>query len=123
MTDVTKIETNGPKQIHGRMGRVDFNVYTDQAGVGKVTATCLGTNNGKVPVEIIKTATDSYHLSFQPPQADIYTFDVCYRGQQIPGSPYSVNTHSPPPPPSRCQQNQSNKARKDPSWSDGHHNL
>ena len=92
--DVSKIETNGPRQILGRKGPVDFNMYTDEAGVGKVTATCLGTNTGTVPVEIKKTATDSYHLSFQPPQADTYTFDVCYGGQRIPGSPYHVNTHS-----------------------------
>ena len=92
--DVSKVQTNGPRQIFGRMGPVDFNMYTDDAGVGKITATCLGTNTGKIPVEIKKTATDN-RLSFQPPQADMYTFDVCYGGQQIPGSPYHVNTHPP----------------------------
>ena len=93
--DTAKIKVIGPNQPQGREGPVEMILKTGQAGKGKVTAAAIGRQTGEIPVTISETAKDVYNLSFTPPRPDIYTFAVQYGGQQVPGSPFTLNTLPP----------------------------
>ena len=67
------------------------------AGQGEVTAKCKGNLVGDVPVKIEKTGRDKYRVKFQPPQADMYDFNVYYGGKDIRGSPFPINLVPPQP--------------------------
>ena len=93
--DVNKVKVIGPLQQKGLESPVELMLKTTGAGKGKVTAACVGSTVGDVPVKIDETAQDTYHVSFQPPKADLYNFAVQYGGQDLNGSPYQVNTFPP----------------------------
>ena len=93
--DITKVKVIGPLQQKGLESPVELMLKTTGAGKGKVTAASVGSIAGEVPVEIEETAQDTYHVSFKPPQPDLYNFAVQYGGQDITGSPFRVNTIPP----------------------------
>ena len=69
-----------------------MDISTKGAGNAKLTATCMGTIGGKIPVNLKKVATHDYHLSLKPPERDILSLSVKYGGVHIPNSPFLVNT-------------------------------
>ena len=93
--DVNKVRVIGPTMPDGLEGPVEVMLQTGGAGKGKVTGTCVGKKAGNVPVAIKETSTDIYQLAFQPPHPDLYTLTIQYGGQNLNGSPFTVNTYPP----------------------------
>ena len=93
--DVNKVKVIGPLQLKGLESPVELMLKTTGAGKDKVTAACVGSTVGDVPVKIDETAQDTYRVSFQPPRPNLYNFAVQYGGQDLNGSPYQVNTFPP----------------------------
>ena len=93
--DVNKVRVIGPSMPEGLDGPVEVMLQTGGAGKGKVTGNCAGKKAGSVPVAIKETSADIYQLAFKPPQPDIYTLAIQYGGQNLNGSPFTVNTYPP----------------------------
>ena len=71
---------------------IEMEISTKGAGNAKLTATCMGTIGGKIPVNLKKVAAHDYHLTVKPPERDILSLSVQYGGKHIPNSPFLVNT-------------------------------
>ena len=93
--DSSKVEVLGPRQIGGRQSVVEVTLWTEEAGAGEVTSTCVGMESGNVPVEIKKISKDSYRLQFLPPKEDIYSLSMLFGGDHVSRSPLRVNTLPP----------------------------
>ena len=93
--DVSKVKVIGPTMPQGVGGPVELMLQTQGAGTGKVTAACIGSKSGNVPVSIQESGRECYQVQFSPPQSDIYTFAVQYGGHDVYGSPFRVNTFPP----------------------------
>ena len=93
--DVNKVRVIGPSMPDGLDGPVEVMLQTGGAGKGKVTGACVGKKAGNVPVAIKETSADIYQLAFKPPLADVYTLAIQYGGQNLNGSPFTVNTYPP----------------------------
>ena len=65
---------------------------------GELTARCCGDKEKEIPVEIMKTSSESKNcrLRIQPQEPDIYRISVKHDGKEIEGSPFIVElrTHS-----------------------------
>ena len=71
-----------------------FIIKTPNAGVGKLTATCKGRKVNEVPVTIMETEPDVYAVNFDsPPRPDIYTVDMKWADEDVPGSPFELNQY------------------------------
>ena len=68
-----------------------FIVKTSNAGVGKLSATCKGKKVNEVPVSIKETEPDVYAVNFDSPRPDIYTVDMKWSDENVPGSPFKLN--------------------------------
>ena len=93
--DVNKVRVIGPSMPEGLDGPVEVMLQTSGAGKGKVTGACMGKKAGNVPVAVKETSADIYQLAFKPPQPDMYSFAIQYGGQNLNGSPFTVNTYPP----------------------------
>ena len=93
--DSTKVEVLGPRQVGGLQSVVEVTLWTEEAGAGEVTSTCVGMEAGNVPVEIKKISKDSYRVQFLPPKQDIYSLSMFFGGEHVSRSPLRVNTLPP----------------------------
>ena len=86
------VKVTGPNMPKGIKGPVEMGISTEKAGNAQVTAKCIGSKAGQVPLNLKKISEHNYKLSFNPPQPDIYTLSVKYGGQHIMHSPFYINT-------------------------------
>ena len=93
--DASKVEVLGPRQVGGLQSEVEVTLWTEEAGAGEVTSTCVGMEAGDVPVVIKKISKDSYRLQFLPPKQDIYSLSMFFGGEHVSRSPLRVNTLPP----------------------------
>ena len=68
-----------------------LNFTTSRAGNGKLSASCVGEECGKVPCDITDHE-DTATVSFTPPQPDIYHLDVKWSGSHVQGSPFKLTS-------------------------------
>ena len=87
-----KVKASAPKIPENPDDPIEMEISTKGAGNAKLTATCMGTIGGKVPVNIKKVTQHDYHLSVKPPGRDMLSLSVQYGGKHIPNSPFLVNT-------------------------------
>ena len=87
-----KVKASTPKIPTNPDDPIEMDISTKGAGNAKLTATCMGTIGGKIPVSLKKVATHDYHLTVKPPERDILSLSVQYGGKHIPNSPFLVNT-------------------------------
>ena len=88
----SKVMASTPKIPTNPDDPIEMDISTKGAGNAKLTATCMGTIAGKVPVNLKKVATHDYHLTVKPPERDILSLSVQYAGKHIPNSPFLINT-------------------------------
>ncbi len=88
-TDASKVVLTTPAK--GKKDPIEAD--TSMAGIGKLTSTCTGKDTGRVPVSIDEVDPDKHTLSFNPPQPDIYTMNVLWDGENVPGSPMEMNLY------------------------------
>ena len=81
------VKVTGPNMPKGIKGPVEMGISTENAGNAQVTAKCIGSKAGQVPLNLKKISEHKYKLSFNPPKPDIYTLSVKYGGQHILHSP------------------------------------
>ena len=78
------------EQQHQVGDAIHFNVSTEEAGEGELTATAEDTlNNINIPVTVEKQG-DLHKISFYPGQGTIYLFSVMFDGHHIHGSPFKL---------------------------------
>ena len=87
-----KVKASAPKIPTNSDDPIEMEISTKGAGNAKLTATCMGTIGGKIPVTVKKVAPHDYHLSVKPSERDILSLSVQYGGKNIPNSPFLVNT-------------------------------
>ena len=87
-----KVKASAPKIPANPDDPIEMDVSTKGAGNAKLTATCMGTIGGKIPVSVKKVAAHDYHLTVKPPERDILSISVQYAGKHIPNSPFLVST-------------------------------
>ena len=87
-----KVKASTPKIPTNPDDPIEMDISTKGAGNAKLTATCMGTIGGKIPVNLKKVAAHDYHLAVKPPERDILSLSVQYAGKHIPNSPFLVNT-------------------------------
>ena len=87
-----KVKASAPKIPTNPDDPIEMDISTKGAGNAKLTATCMCTIGGKIPVNIKKVNGTNYHLTVQPPERDILSLSVHYGGMHIPNSPFLVNT-------------------------------
>ena len=90
--DAHKVKVTGPNMPKGIQGPVEMGIVSKDAGNANITAKCIGSKVGQVPLSLKKVSQGNYNLSFQPPKPDIYTLSVKYGGQHILQSPFYINT-------------------------------
>ncbi|XP_060517037.1 filamin-C [Cylas formicarius] len=74
---------------NGVVGKpVTFLVETSQAGPGNLEVTV---NGGLVPTTAQAQGPHTYAISFTPREATIYSVDLRFNGQDVPGSPFKCN--------------------------------
>ena len=68
-----------------------FNVK--QAGVGTLTANVTDSSSDDwfQLVNVEEECEDLFRVSFVPPKSDSYTVTVCWSGQPVPGSPFTID--------------------------------
>ena len=64
---------------------------TSRAGDGKLSASCVGNQSGKVPCDV-RNHENTATVSFTPPQPGVYHVDVKWSGLHVPGSPFKINS-------------------------------
>jgi len=67
----------------------NLNFTTSRAGDGKLSASCMGEQCGKVHCDVTNHK-DTATISFIPPQTDIYHVGVKWAGTHVPGSPFKI---------------------------------
>ena len=87
-----KVKASTPKIPTNPDDPIEMDISTKGAGNAKLTATCVGTIGGKIPVNLKKVAAHNYHLTVKPPERDILSLSVQYGGKHIPNSPFLVST-------------------------------
>ena len=90
--DAHKVKVMGPNMPKGIQGPVEMSIISEDAGNAHVTAKCIGSKVGQVPLNLKKISRGNYNLSFHPPKPDIYTLSVKYGGQHVLQSPFYINT-------------------------------
>ena len=92
--DLEKVKAIGPTVLPS--GLVELELVMEGAGKGEVSASCLSSNGEDVAVSITESSDSGelYQLRFKPPEPDTYTLEVRFGGQDINGSPFSINTTS-----------------------------
>ena len=88
--DASKVKVNGP---HYQVGQLPVNLVAGVggAGAGELSASCYGKRVGNVAVSIKEKEPQRHSISFEGPQLDIYTLNVLWSDEHIPGSPFKMN--------------------------------
>ena len=77
---------------------------TTEAGTGKLTAFCKGTNVGDVPLTARQCSNYTHNVVFTPPEEDTYSIGVFWADNHIRGSPFKVTlTPKGEPDASKCR--------------------
>ena len=95
-----KVVCIGPHYKVGSSAPITLYVNTENAGAGKLDATCLGKEVGPVSTEITEREPKKYVVSFLPPKFDIYSISVLWSSENVTNSPFTVNII--PPDASKC---------------------
>ena len=95
-----KVVYIGPQYEVGSSAPITLYVNTENAGAGKLDATCLGKEVGPVSTEITEHEPKKYVVSFSPPKFDIYSISVLWSSENVMNSPFTVNII--PPDASKC---------------------
>ena len=94
-----KVVCAGPFYKVGSSEPVTFDVNAENAGAGKLSASCSG-SKGSVNITEKEQEPKKYVLAFTPPEDDIYVLNVYWMSENIKGSPFEINLI--PPDASRC---------------------
>ena len=92
---VDKIIVNGPSRPEGSQGPVELKVNAKAVQDGKLVSVCKY-NKKTVSVTVKEIAPKEYLLHFQPPKPAQYIWSVTYNGQDIPNSPFIIDTMAYP---------------------------
>ena len=90
----------GPVYIVGSCEPVTLEANAENAGAGKLSATCYGNGVGEIPVNMVEHMPKKYNLSFLPPKNDIYTLNVLWLMSDVNDSPFKINLI--PPDATKC---------------------
>lgn len=93
---VDKINVTGPVRPDGPQGPVELTVDARDLPRGKLVSICKYDKTKTVSVTVKETAPNVYLLHFQPPKPAQYVWSVTYNGQDIPHSPYFIDTLAHP---------------------------
>ena len=64
---------------------------TSKAGKGELKAMCTGKATGEVEVQVKEVSANNHEVSFTPPSMDDYKLEVTWGGEQVAGSPFTLN--------------------------------
>ena len=92
---VEKINVNGPSRPKGSQGPVELKVDAKAVQDGKLVSVCKY-NKKTVSVTVKEIAPKEYFLHFEPPKPAQYIWSVTYNGQDIPNSPFVIDTTAHP---------------------------
>lgn len=95
-----KVVCKGPHYKIGSSDPVTLEANAENAGAGKLSATCVGDTSGDVPVKISESAPKKYLVSFSPPRDDIYSLSILWELENVSESPFKINLI--PPDASKC---------------------
>ena len=77
---------------------------TSKAGGGDMEVSCTGKNAGSIEVGVVEKPDQIYELTFTPSESDIYTIEVQWGGEAVPGSPFNLNLiPRDAPDPTKCK--------------------
>ena len=75
----------------------EFAVATIGAGVNDLSATCVGARTGaEPPVRVERLGEDKYTVVVKADQPDLYTVNLQWGGQHVPGSPFKMEVEAHP---------------------------
>ncbi len=99
---LNNIVLSKPVSQHGYVlvdKQVNYKMFAPCRSESCFAVECLGVNTGAIPkVSIEPVGEDSYNISFKATHPDEYKVQITYNGQQIPGSPFTVNVNQLPQP-------------------------
>ena len=84
------VKCSQPVFPKGRSGPVEVDICTVGSGNAQLTATCAGTGDHKIPVNIDKVSKDNYRLKIDPPKDDLLTLTIKYGGKEVQDSPFLI---------------------------------
>ena len=93
--DATKVKASEPMFSQGPQGPCEVILETENAGNAEITALCMGSESGRIPVAVRLVGENKHKLSFTPPQPDLFTMGVKYGDNKINRSPFYINTQPP----------------------------
>ena len=77
----------------------EYKVSTGDAGTDELTVTCEGANTGsQPPVKIENDGSEKYSAVVCADTPDLYTVNVKWGGEHVPGSPFTLNVEDQPQP-------------------------
>ncbi len=99
-----KVELSSPPSGALETGcPISIGFNTTHAGQGVMTATCRANTHGDIPIQVNQTTKHEYHLSFTPPDEDVYNIHVLWSDKPIKGSPFKLDLISKDhPQPNNC---------------------
>lgn len=99
---LNNIVLSKPVSQHGYVlvdEQVNYKMFAPGRSDSCFAVECLGVNTGAIPMVAIEPVSeDSYNISFKGTHPDEYKVQITYNGQQIPGSPFTVNVNQLPQP-------------------------
>ena len=97
-----KVVCTGPFYKVGSSEPVTLDVYAENAGAGKLSASCSGSKGHSPSVDITEKEKEpkKYVLAFTPPEDDIYVLNVLWLSEKVKDSPFEINLI--PPDASKC---------------------
>ena len=90
VTDPSKctVSGDGLAQAHVKVPQT-FTVDTSDAGPGELSVKCQGPS-GDVPVEVIKTLSNTYSCTYTPQESGEYLLNILWSDDLIPKSPFQI---------------------------------
>ena len=95
-----KVVCTGPFYKVGSSEPVTLDVNAENAGAGKLSASCSGSKGNSPSVDITEKEPKKYVLAFTPPEDDIYILNVYWMSEKVKNSPFEINLI--PPDASKC---------------------
>ena len=97
-----KVVCTGPYYKVGSSESVTLDVNAENAGAGKLSASCSGSKGNSPSVDITEKEKEpkKYVLAFTPPEDDIYVLNVLWLSEKVKDSPFEINLI--PPDASKC---------------------
>ena len=90
-----KVVCDGPHYTIGSLNPVTLDADAENAGAGKLSAKCIGDKTGTVPVDVTEDPPRQYHVSFEPPEQDVFSLSVLWRLDNVNDSPFKINIIAP----------------------------